>query len=544
MSLIRQSTDQAREAFTAMPMQSRIISLMLVAAIAIGLAFLVRSSNSAGKENLFGGRSLGEHEMDAVELAFSNAGLNDWEREGRRIQIPRDSRHAYLAALQDSATLPASLRSSEQDALDKASVFESNELRRAREMHAKEQDLGTKIAHFPDVRWASVEYDRGERFGLSRSRPQSASVVVNPEGTNTLSSHRIRQIQDLIRSSYAGMTSEDVVVIDTNATSSSGSDEDDPLLRKQSEAEARIKEKVRSLLVGYPAVVEVSAEIDPTMDVQKTVLTYDAEPTNLMSKSRKIETASNRPSARGVPGAAPNGIGNRAVSLEDNLEVSKSSEDERESAGVAGQQYENSRMASLQVKRVKVSVGLPDSYYKTVYGQGWLRDNAGKTVADVPPVDATTLSQLREVTKTNIQSAITVLLPEVSAGEDRFPLVEVWDYPDLPEPLAPEPETAKLALTWLAGSWQTIALVLLALAALLVARSAARGGSGDATPSEFSEGFGLEIPTPPAASEESSDERERMTITGGSLKDELTLLVESNPEVAANVIRGWVGEAA
>ena len=40
------------------------------------------------------------------------------------------------------------------------------------------------------------------------------------------------------------------------------------------------------------------------------------------------------------------------------------------------------------------------------------------------------------------------------------------------------------------------------------------------------------------------EESERMTITGGSLKDELLHLVEDNPEVAANVIRGWVGDAA
>ena len=32
--------------------------------------------------------------------------------------------------------------------------------------------------------------------------------------------------------------------------------------------------------------------------------------------------------------------------------------------------------------------------------------------------------------------------------------------------------------------------------------------------------------------------------TGGTLKDELIELVEKNPEVAANVIRAWVGEAA
>ena len=173
-----------------------------------------------------------------------------------------------------------------------------------------------------------------------------------------------------------------------------------------------------------------------------------------------------------------------------------------------------------------------------------MQDNPDKTAADVPLLDDTALEALRLETKENIQSAITVLLPEVSAGEDRFPLVEVWDYRDIPEPAPSEPETTELALTWLAQSWQTILLVGLALVALLVARSVARSAPSGGAPGEFREGFGLEIPAPPPAPEETDDDLDQMTITGGSLKEELINLVEDNPEVAANVIRGWVGEAA
>ena len=81
------------------------------------------------------------------------------------------------------------------------------------------------------------------------------------------------------------------------------------------------------------------------------------------------------------------------------------------------------------------------------------------------------------------------------------------------------------------------------MVALLVARSAAKGG-GETLPPEFAEGFGLEIPAPPPELMEHDEDRDRMTITGKSLREELLTLVEGNPEVAANVIRGWVGEAA
>jgi flagellar M-ring protein FliF len=542
MNFLKESGEQIREAFNAMPMQSRVISVMLVAAIVIALAFLFRGEATSAQTALFGGQSFGEQELAAMEMAFSNAGLNDWEREGRRIMIPRDSKAAYLAALEGSSGLPMTLRSRVLDAINSTTVFDSNTLLNARAMHAKELDLGNKIAMYPDIRWASVEYDQGERRGLSQSRPQSASVVVQPEGTAALPRQRILAIKELIRGSFAEMSADDVVVIDTNSASSSSidADDDDPVIRKQREAEARVEQKVRALLVGYPARVAVTAEIDPTMDVQKTTLTIDPEPTNLSTKSRKIESTNSRQPNGGVPGTAPNAIVTRSGSIADSLESSKVKEDERESTGIAGQQYENSRIASLQVKKIRVSVGLPASYYASVHEQESLKNNP---TAPVPELTETELQKLRDKTTKNIRSALTVLLPEVSAGANTDPLVEVWDYPDLPEEPAAGPDTAKIALTWLAESWQTIALVMLGLLALLVARSAAKG-AGDSTPTEFREGFGLELPAPPPEPEVVEGDGDEMTITGGTLKEELLSIVQDNPEVAANVIRGWIGEAA
>ena len=153
MNFLRQSTDQARQVFLAMPMQSRIIAAMLVTAIAIGLAFLVRGSDVKSTEYLFGGRSMGEQEMDSIEVALSAAGLNDWEREGRRIKVPKESKSAYMAALGDAAGLPIALRTEVDQAIKSSSPFDSSDLRKSREMHAKEKDLGNKISQFQDVQF-------------------------------------------------------------------------------------------------------------------------------------------------------------------------------------------------------------------------------------------------------------------------------------------------------------------------------------------------------------------------------------------------------
>ncbi len=548
MNFFQQLLTPLRESVAAMPIQSRVIAGMLIAVIAIGFGLLLQGTSSDQGEYLFGGRILGEGEVDSVELAFSQAGLRGWTREGRRIRIPMQTRSEYLAALQDSATLPMALRSSIQDAIDKTSPFDSSEMRSAREMHAKEQDLGNKITAFPEVRWASVEYDRGERFGMARQRSQSASVVVSPEGSEALTKARINMIKELIRGSFAGMTAEDVVVIDTNSTHADSTlDDEDPMLRKRLEEEASYEHKIVKTLVGYgPIKVAAYAEIDPTMGVEKTTLKYDSERTTTAEYSKKIDTQTNRPAQGGVPGTVPNAIGNRATSLEETEQIQKSKADEREASGVVGQQYEMSRLAAMQVKRVRVSVGLPSSYYDKVLMQDWMRENPGKPEADAPRPTQALLQQKKDETQTRIQAAVTPLLPAIPVGEDPYPLVQVWDYPDLPVPTIEQPGTSSKAMTWLANSWQSIAMIGLAIFAILIARSALSSGSDKPSP-EFNEGFGLELPAMPLPEELAEDEMAQpdgMQITGGTLKEELVRLVENNPDVAANVLRTWITEAA
>ena len=286
-------------------------------------------------------------------------------------------------------------------------------------------------------------------------------------------------------------------------------------------------------------------EIDPTMSTETASLSYADQPTTLNETSRKRETESSRPAPGGVPGAQTNALSsNRPVKLDASAQTSKTKEDERTSNRVAGQEYSTTRMAGLPVKRVKVSIGLPRSYYKKVWTKQQLETNPDQTVDDIKQMETADLVTLKEQTETEIQQAVTALLPDVAAGEDRFPLVQVWDYIDLPEPEMDSPATAAIALSWLSDSWQTLAMLGLAAAALLIARSSVKSLSGNADPTDFKEGFGLELPSPPIAVEEQTEKVEAMEITGGSLQDELVALVEGNPEVAANVIRSWVGEAA
>ena len=73
MNLLKESTEQFRNAFLAMPMASRAIAIMLVVVIAVGLGILIRGSGKTEGTYLFGGESFNEQELARMELGFAQA---------------------------------------------------------------------------------------------------------------------------------------------------------------------------------------------------------------------------------------------------------------------------------------------------------------------------------------------------------------------------------------------------------------------------------------------------------------------------------------
>ncbi len=546
MNFIRDTANAYREVFLAMPVASRAIAIMLLIVIAIGLAILVRGGGPTETVYLFGGESFNEQELAEMELAFSKARLSSWTRENKRLRVPADAMHEYLRALADEGTLPSRLESAVKESLNRSNPLELSDQFKYRTQHARLQDIGRQIQMFADIKWAQVQYDRSEKGWASQHR-HTASVTVMPEGDRPLSSGRERQIKELVSHSFANLRLEDVAVIDTNATrGGAGSDEDNEVLATKRRIESDMESRIRNLLSPYGDIrLLVTADLDPTLRSQTTKVSFsDRMP--LDEQSRKQETETNRRPPGGVPGVQPNALAeNQRISLNELPLTSKTKAEERASRGIAGQTYEQTERAPLLLRRIKVSIGLPKSYYETLYRTEFIKENPESSPQQIPPPQPEQLSKIREDVQSTIQSAVEVLLDGGEAGDDRLRMVKVWDYADLPTAPGELPPAANKAISWLAGSWQTIALGMLALVALLIARNVAKSAPAP-PPASFDEGFGLEIPKPPVneQEEEAKNSESQLQITGGSLKEELTDIIENNPDVAANVLRGWLGEAA
>src|SRR6056297_861486 len=530
MNLLKDSADQIRSALMGMPMPSRIIALMLTIVIAVGLGILVQGTGTTEGVYLFGGESFNEQELAEMELAFSKARLSSWSRENKRLRVPADAVHEYLRALAENGTLPARLESAVTEALSQSNPLELNDQFKFRAQHARLEDINRQIQMFEDIRWARVQYDRSEK-GWSKQHQHTASVTVMPEGDRPLSPTRERQIRDLVTHSFANLRSEDVAVIDTNASRGGAmADEENEVLATKRRVETDMESRIRNLLSPYGDIrLLVTADIDPTLRSQTTTVSY-SDRMALDDQSRKRESETSKGPVGGVPGVQPNALAeNQRIALNDTQTVTKTKDEERSSRGIAGQTYAQTEQAPLLVRRIKVSIGLPKTYYETVYRTDYLKENPDTQVSDIPPITPERLTKIRDEVQTTIQSAVAILLNGVEAGDDRLKMVQVWDYSDLPEAPLDLPGASDKALSWLAKSWQTIGLIVLALVALLIARSVANNISAP-PPVAVEEGFGLELPPIPESlqpNDQDSESGSGMKITGGSLKDELTELIDN-----------------
>ncbi|TWU04698.1 flagellar MS-ring protein [Stieleria varia] len=524
-----------------MPTQSRIVTLLIAVTMLVGLLWWAQGQQPQSSQPLFGGRSLGENELDQAELAFSQAGLNAWERKDGCLLVPTESRHQYLAALNESKALPLALRSRVQDAINQTSFFESDSVRRARQLHAKAQDLGNQLAAFDDIQWANVVYDEGRSRGLAGGMTQSASVVVCPAGDQPLPAARIRMIQDFIRGSYAGMSSEDVVVLDKNAEQTIATISD-PAVRFRIEEQSRIEQEVTRLLDRYQDVrVSVSVQME-SVDLPASVAKV-VDVADLNASDVSDQTVGDDSLLTNLFTAVTRVRGNRSARL---------ASSSPESGSAVGSTPLVHSASNHRIENVQVSIGLPERYFRDMWQQRYsssLRvpgidiSGAEQGLPNAAAVDAMRSStlqltaaqwqQLKRETQENLDHAIR---PTLMACRPKSSTIEVWAFPD--DPSANAANHTEVAW-WQGGldgfhsagldSPQTIWVVIGGVVVLL-------GAVGFFFRRRRTESTSSSVPNVSLQSPGDDPDRD--------LREQLVTLVDAHPDLAAQIIHSWVGEAA
>lgn len=568
MNFLNDFSKQMRDMFMSLTPAARLVAGILVVAIAVSTAFLFQGTSSAPSDYLFNGQSFKESEIQAMEVAFSKASLRNYEVVGSRIKVPSSEKDQYIKSLDDNNALPRTLNNGRER------VDTSNPFRSARESELiykerKQKDVADAISRMSGIIDATVEYSESKQ-GFGRQLMQSAVVLVTPQSGHPLQPEQMREIARVVSGAFSGLQAENVRVTDlstglgfTPDENAIGGDEA-PYMKQRRLFETNYKQRIRNTLnwLGdFPLEVEVI--LDDTIFSETEQLKYDPQPVTIETIASRKDSESTKASQGGKPGTDPNALGNKGGSLAGSPDqASKVKETTENEKRIPGQEITRMAKAGLVPKRVSTSIGIADGFIRKTLETRWLQANPDKTPADMPAPAQADMDTLFKELENNINLAVAGILPPVAAGDDRFKLVSVYRYTEVPADVIPPPSMTTVVMEFLKESWQTLGLFTIVLAAMGLVFSMSRTKS-TAADDPFKDGFGIALMEKMKENLEITDEEEggqggddgteigpdgkrvrKVEVTGAELKESLSTMIQENPDAAVNLIRTWIGEAA
>ena len=548
MDFLNSAFAQLKDLFQSMTPGARITAGLLLALVVISLGYLVTHQVSGSNAFLMGGEIFSRRDLPQMEAAFAKAGLEGYEIEGGRVRIPRGQQNPYMAALAEAGALPHNFGDIMQKALDGGSVFESKDQRNQRIKIATQRELSLIIGSMNGIDRAMVLWDTETKTGFRQETVATASVNVQPEGTMKLDESRVPAIRHLVAGAIAGLKPDDVVVTDlgSGCIFRGGSDGipgamDDPLVARKSFYEKMFKENILNALALVPgAIVTCNVELDPQQVHREEAISHDP-------KTVPFEVTDSTTSLTREPGASGGPVGarsqaNSSVSLNvartQGTRENEEQTDRHEINAVASTR-EETVMAIHPIQRVTAVVGVPDSYFKRV----WQGQNPPEEGAEPKTPDPAELDQIRSQEVAKIKSHVAGLLPKPVGVVDSSDLVTVDVFRDLQTAAIPAPDMGQAAVTWLGQYWSLLGLLVLAFFSLIMLRSMVRSVSVASVETGQLSVHHAENEGQVSLADETEREpvTKRFNTSGESLKDELSELVNGDPDTAASILRTWIG---
>jgi len=547
MDFLNRAYLQVADLFRSMTPAARVTAGLLLAAVVVGLAFLFNSRVSGGDAYLLSGHHFSPSEIDAMEAAFGTAGLSDYEIEGSRIRVPRSAKAKYMAALADAGAMPAHFGSHLSDAINKPTPFTSKHQQESLEKQALARELSMIVGSMRGIERAEVLFDKKKEPGFRREQTVTASVRVKPIGTLPLEAVQIRAIRDFVAGAIAGLSPDRVTVVDNNGRSYSGnkgdgvaSVVDDPYAERVRFYQDFYETMIHDAL-NYVDGVTVTASVELDREMRHHEEKHHVDPKTISiavreeSDTKQLDNTG--PAGRpGLEAQRPNAPAQLAGGKNSHTEEERSS---REEQNVTSHDRTTKDYVGMTPKRVTVAVAVPDTYYEKIW-----RDQNPPAAGQAPAApDKKALDQIELAEKAKIQNQIAGLIPQPDTASDNRPLVTVNTFHRLAQAEIPsEPVTSK-AMAWALGNWSTLGMIALAAASLLMLRAIVKAGPPLPPPPELKlPDLGEKLPAPAGAEAEAGKKgRLKRRAAGQSLRDELVEIVREDPDTAANILRGWIG---
>lgn len=548
MDFLNRTFAQLTDLFRSMTPGARITAGLLLAVVVVSLVYLFTAQVSGPDCDLMNGEPVPASQLQAMKAAFAKAGLNSYEIRGTQILIPRGQRDRYMAALADGNALPPNIHTVLSKAIEDTSPFVSKQQQADRMKVALQETLALIISSMRGVENAYVLYATEEKPGFRREKTTTASASVKPVGNEQLDDGQVSAIRHLVAGAISGLKPENVTVADLNGPihyggdpETGGSARENLYVSLKRIYEQEWKNKTLDALERVPGVtVAVNVVLDRERVNRSRTVKYDPKPTAIreVDESSTLTREGTVPAGRpGYPAQQPN-MGATLATARTGGNKEDSEESKRIVDSVPNTEQTELEKIGLTPKRVAVSVGVPSSYYEKI----WKERNPPEEGQEPQPPDPNALQSIRQEAETTIKETVAVLLPPPENGTDPTELVTVKMFQDIQAAGIPSPGFGQSALAWFGESWSTLGMIGLILFSLVMLRSMVRaiptslnapGGAGAASTEGEEE----------SAEEAALKRLGRFTGSGPSLRDELSELVQEDPDAAVNVLKTWIGSA-
>ncbi|HUU83406.1 MAG TPA: hypothetical protein VM243_07880 [Phycisphaerae bacterium] len=526
----------------ALMTRSQQLAIGLCAVIILGsLLWLAQSSTRPQLEPLL------DQPMSLQEMGTAVEALKamrvDFDERGDRIYVKPEDRRRLQRELASQGALPQDTTLGFENLLEDQSPFVPESINRRNFLIALQNELAAVIASSADVSKARVFINDVKRRGLGalESLTPTASVDVAMVRGKTMSQAAVQAVADLTSGAVAGLEPHNIkVIVDGRPRIIPAPDEvlSVGLLEEKKKNEEHLEEKIHGHLDYIPGVkVAIAVELETVK--KKTIAREYTDAAPKSAKSRSEE--SNSGTAANESGLNPNTGTALSASGNGHNVVTDESEEEFFPANVA--RVEESEQIPFTVKAVTASVGIPRSYFVSVY-----RAQHGE---EGEPTDVD-LKSLIDIEKLRVRATVKNVIgitDDDAVQVDWFPDLA----PGLPGQFVDSPLVAGLgpddkgAVAGLMDYGPQAGLVGLALMSLLMmvmlVRRSVRSTAQfplPRSPSEEQEEY-----TQPLQSAKATEgflvgqEVDEDTLRFQNLSDQVSTMVEENPETAADLIRRW-----
>jgi flagellar M-ring protein FliF len=533
MDLLNRAYAQLHEQFRSMTPGSRLMAGLLAVVVLLSLGCLFTHQATSPDADLMHGVATSAGQTQKMIAALAEANLNGYEVRGASIYVPHGQEAVYMGALAKAKALPPDFGAAQREAANGGSWTEIGSQRERDRMRiAKQDDLALEICKRPGIESASVHLDMDKPSGF-QEKVLTALASVKPAGAGQLDKAQVLAIRHLVAGAIAGLKPENVTVADLNGPTWCGNPEDT--------YELDLKAKILNALAFIPNVtVALSVELDrEQIRSRQSKLALDAAG-NRSNNAAAGHLYNNGAQAGQTPPSDQRS--NVATVIDALLGGSPGKEPTTEPNASTGSRVQVEKETIAAPISARVSVGVPASYYRKV----WQNRNPSQS-GEAPRIpEQSALDQICAEATTTIQKLVVPLLPRTDGPTNATDLVTVTTLSDIEIATQerPAPDFQQAALKWLAQSWSTLSMIGLALISLFVLRSMVRSDPATVTrPTKaVSAAVDNDATDVKRAEARRAHRPKRFDAASPSFREELSAIVEDDPETAANVLRSWIGQ--